>query len=72
MKFEIQEKSRPQNGDERGILKFAWLPVKVEQPYTGRQFILWLDKYHEKQRYSVGGSYGDHWSEWVTVQRWIA
>jgi len=62
MKFEVQKKRQPQNGDERGVLKFAWLPVKVEQPYTGKNFILWLDKYYEKQKYTAGASCSDYWS----------
>jgi hypothetical protein len=71
MKFEIQERINPTNGENRNLLKFAWLPVKVEQPYTGKKFILWLDKYHEQQQYSVSVNYADSWSEWRTVSRWI-
>lgn len=68
MKFEIQRKTKPKNGDNRNLLKFAWLPVKVEQPYTGKKFIIWLDKYHEQQIFKSGSGY---WGEWKTVSRWI-
>jgi hypothetical protein len=71
MKFETQERSQPTNGENRNLLKFAWLPVKVEQPYTGKKFILWLDKYHEQQIFTAGGNYGDNWAKWKTVSRWI-
>lgn len=61
MKFEIQEISQ-----KRNISKFAWLPVKVEQPYTGKKFIIWLDKYYESQIYLEASGY------WFTKKRWIS
>jgi hypothetical protein len=71
MKFEIKQTAPPKNGDIRDVLKFAWLPVVVSHPYSGRMFRIWLEKYHEQQIYSEGSCLEDSWSEWQVKSRWI-
>jgi len=56
----------------RNVLKFAWLPTEVRYPPTGDIYTIWLEKYYESQKYSVGANYYDSWAEWVTYDKWIS
>lgn len=63
MKFEIKYNKHPENGDVRNILKFAWLPTKVDQSHLNKRFIIWLEKYHARQICCEG--------MWFTISTWI-
>lgn len=50
MKYLIKNYTNYKKGDTRIISKFAWLPTIAEDK-NGYEYIIWLEKYNEKQIY---------------------
>lgn len=54
-------KPKPEDGDERRTLRFAWLPVRCKDGYWR-----WLCDVYPKQRYVVYGELAG--ASWVTIE----
>jgi hypothetical protein len=72
MRFEIEKTPLYNDGDTRDILRFAWFPKVVEQPYSKKEFVIWLDKYYETQRYRKHGNVRYSSNTWCVVRNWIS
>lgn len=59
-------KQEPKWGDTRTKIKFAWLPVKIENT------VVWLEEYESLQRYGryAGFLYG-YVRKWLETERKI-
>lgn len=52
----------------RTLTKFAWLPTEVRDRFTNHRYIVWLDKYHQRQLWV---EFGPYLGEWKTIDQWI-
>jgi hypothetical protein len=56
-----KEKTPPEDGEQRTIRKFAWLPIKIKEETR------WLETVNVLQRYHFVEGYGGDYSVWENV-----
>lgn len=65
-------KKEPKDGDERWCKRFAWSPVNA-RCHTEDRYWIWLEKYHQYQKYSVSYDIiaGVSVMRWITIENYV-
>lgn len=73
MKWEIKELKSPKEGEERTIIKFAFLPITCEDSSNNKKYIVWLENYLQLERWSIPRRISDFnsGSRWKPIKAYI-
>lgn len=72
MKWLSNPNTKPNIGDTRYVMKFAWLPIIAWSIKDNLRYKVWLSYYKQKQVYKHHPVNQGYYSNWEMIQNMIA